>query len=85
MTIGTLGSFVLQRSILPFRGHEPNFQEQLQNFEVAASKFNINRRSTSMTSKGLSENLKKKMSWDNPNSPIDAENSISFFLYIFFD
>ena len=53
MTIGTLGSFVIQRSILPFRGHEPNFQEQLQNFEVAASKLNIDGLSTSRTSKGL--------------------------------
>ena len=31
--------FVLQRSTLPFRGEEPNFQEQLQTFEVAVSKF----------------------------------------------
>jgi hypothetical protein len=37
----------------------------LQNFEVAASKFNIDRHSTSTTSKGLSENL-KKMSWIIP-------------------
>ena len=29
------------------------------------------------------ENL-KILSWDNPVSPIDAENSISFFLYNFF-
>ena len=66
-------------STLPFRGEEPNFQEQLQNFVVAASKFNIDRHSTSMTSKGPSENL-KKMSWDNPVSPIDAKNSICFYL-----
>ena len=56
--------FVIQRSTLPFRGENPNFQEQLQNFEVAASKFNIDRFSTSITSKGLSENFKKN-SWDN--------------------
>ena len=37
---------------------KPNFQEQLQNFEFAASKFNIDRDSTS---KGLSENLKKNV------------------------
>ena len=37
--IRTLEPFVIQRSTLPFRGEEPNFQEQLQNFEVAASKF----------------------------------------------
>ena len=47
--------FVIQSSTLPFRGEEPNFQEQLQNFEVAALKFNIDRHSTSTTSKGLSE------------------------------
>ena len=41
----------------------------LQNFEVAASK-------------GLSENF-KKMSWDNPISPIDAKNSIVFFVQFF--
>ena len=57
----------------------PNFQEQLQNFEVAASKFNINRHLTTMTLKGLSANF-KKMSWDNPVSPIDAKNSIGFFV-----
>ena len=44
-------------SLGPFK--EPNFKEQLQNFEVAASKFNIDRHATSMTSKGQSENLKK--------------------------
>ena len=33
--------------------------------------------STSTTSKGLSENL-KKMSWHNPVSPIDAKNSMIF-------
>jgi hypothetical protein len=71
---------------LSYRGlpylFEPNFQEQLQNFEVTASKFNIDRHSTSTTSKGLSENL-KKMSWDNPISPIDAKNSIGFFVQFF--
>jgi hypothetical protein len=51
-------------------------------FVLHYSKFNIDRHSTLTTSKGLSENL-KKMSWDNPVSPIDAKNSISF-LYIFF-
>ena len=54
-----------------------NFQEQLQNFKVAASRFNINRYSTSTTLKGLTENS-KKMSWDNPVSPIDAKISIVF-------
>ena len=73
---------VIQRSTLPFRGEKPNFQKQLQNFEVAASKFNIDRHSTSTTSKGPSENL-KKMSWDNPVSPIDAKNSIGFFVSFF--
>ena len=33
--------FVIKRFTLPFRGEEPNFQEQLQSLEVAASKFNI--------------------------------------------
>ena len=45
--------------------------------EVTASKFNLDFHSTSTTSKGLSENL-KKMSWHNPVSPIDAKNSIFF-------
>ena len=44
-------------STLHFQGEEPNFQEQLQNFEVAASKFNMDRHLTSTTSKGLSENF----------------------------
>ena len=36
-----------------------------------------------LTSKGPSENL-KKMSWDNPVSPIDdAKNSIGFFVAFF--
>jgi hypothetical protein len=72
----------MQRSTLPFRGEEPNFQEKLQNFEVAASKFNIDRHSTSTTSQGLSENF-KKMSWDSPVSPIDAKDSIVFFVQFF--
>ena len=75
--IRTVEQFVIQRFILPFRGEEPNFQEQLQNFEVAASKFN-----SDCQSKGPRENL-KKMSWDNPASPIDAKNSIGFFVPFF--
>jgi len=67
---------------LPFRGEKPNFQEQLQNFEVAASRFNIDRHSTSTTSKGPTENL-KGMSWDNPVSPIDAGYSIGFLWHFF--
>ena len=54
----------------------------MSNFEVAASKFNIDRHSTSTNSKGQSENL-KKVSWDNPVSPIDAKNSIGFFVQLF--
>ena len=69
-------------STLPFQGEEPNSQEQLQNFEVAASKFNIDHHSTLTTSKGQSENL-KKMSWDNPVSPIDAKNSVGFLVPFF--
>ena len=38
--------------------------------------------STSTTSKGLSENL-KKMSWDYHVSPIDAKNSVPFFVQFF--
>ena len=38
--------------------------------------------STSTTSKGLSENS-KKISWVNPVSPIDAKNSIGFFVQFF--
>ena len=33
-SIRTLEPFVIQRSTLPFRGQEPNFQAQLQNFNV---------------------------------------------------
>ena len=51
--------------------------------EVTASKFNLDFHSTSTTSKGLSENL-KKMSWDHPVFPIDARNSIVFFGQFFF-
>jgi hypothetical protein len=46
--IRTLEPFVVQRSTLPFRGEEPNFQEWKQKLEVAASKiqprfaFNLN-------------------------------------------
>ena len=50
--------------------------------EVAASKFNLDFHSTSMTSKGLSENF-KKMSWDSPDFPIDAKIRISFFVHFF--
>ena len=55
----------------------------MQNFEVAASIFDIDRHLTSTISKSLSEKLKKKMSWDNPVSPIDAKNSIGFFVAFF--
>ena len=50
--------------------------------EVTASKFDLDFHSTSTTSKGLSENL-KKMSWDHPVFPIDARNSIGFFVQFF--
>ena len=43
--------FVIQRSALRFRGWQPNFQKWLRNFEVTASKFNIDRPLTSMASK----------------------------------
>ena len=50
--------------------------------EVTASKFNLDFHSTSTTSKGISENL-KKMSWDHPIFPIDARNSIGFLCKFF--
>ena len=56
------------------------FEVRSQRFEVAASKFNIDHHLTSVTSKGPSENFKKK-SWDNPVSPMDAKNSIGFLYY----
>ena len=46
-----LEPFVIQKSALLFRGWQPNFQKWLQNFKVAASKFNINCSLTSMASK----------------------------------
>ena len=36
-------SFVIQRSALIFRGWQRNFQSYLKNFEVAASKFTLER------------------------------------------
>ena len=46
-------------------------------------KFDLDFHSTSTTSKGPTENLKKK-SWDNSVLPMDAKNSISFFVPFFF-
>ena len=51
--------FVIQRSVLLFRGWQPNFQKWLPNFEVAASKFNIDRPLTSMASKTARANILK--------------------------
>ena len=51
-------------------------------FDFAIFHILLYRHSTSTTSKGHSENL-KKMSWDNPVSPIDAKNSIVFFVAFF--
>ena len=69
---------------LSYRGLPYHFEVRSQTFrnncKISRSqpqKFNIDFHSTSTTSKGLSENL-KKMSWDNPVSPIDAKNSIGF-------
>ena len=73
--------FVIQRSTLPFRGEEPNFQKWLPNFEVAAS-IEAGCHATSTTSKGLSENF-KEMSWYDLLSSIDAKNSIGFFVQFF--
>ena len=58
--LGLSRPLTINVDILPFRGKEPSFQEQLQNFEVAASKFNIDPQLTSTTAKGLCENLEKK-------------------------
>ena len=58
-TIRTLESFVIQRSALIFRGWQPNFQEWLQNFKVAASKFNIHHPLTSMATKMARKNFEK--------------------------
>ena len=49
--IRTLQQFVIQRSVLLFRGWQPNFQKLLQNFEVVTSKLNIEHPLTSMASK----------------------------------
>ena len=81
--IYNFGTVVIQRSTLPFRGEEPNFQEQLQNFDVEASKFHHLRSFDLNDLKGLTENL-KKMSWDNPVSPIDAKISMGFYVLFFF-
>ena len=59
-----------------FRNDCQILRSQPQNLEAKCH-------STSTTSKGLSENL-KKMSWHNPVFPIDAKNSIGFFCAIFF-
>ena len=34
---------IMQRSVFLFRGQQPNFQNSLQNFEVAASRFKLDR------------------------------------------
>ena len=59
-----------------FRNDCQILRSQPQNLEAKCH-------STSTTSKGLSENL-KKMSWHNPVSPKDAKNSILFFVQFFF-
>ena len=74
--------FVIQRSTLPFPDEEPNFQEQLQTFEVAASKFN-HLRSFNLKDLERPNRELKKMSWDDPVSPIDAKNSNGFFVPFF--
>ena len=74
--------FVIKRSTLPFGGEEPNFQELLPNFEVAASKF---RDQLSFDLKDLKRPkwAFKKMSRQNHVSPIDTKNSIPFFVQFF--
>ena len=58
-----------------YRGLPYLSRSQPQNSEA-------DRHLTSTTSKGLSENF-KKMSWVNPVFPIDAKNSIGFFVQFF--
>ena len=57
--------FVIQSSILLFRGWQLNLQKLLQNFEVVTSKFNIKHPLTSMASKNSStkifENILRSM------------------------
>ena len=54
-----LEPFVIQRSALLFQGWQSNFQKWLQNFEVAASKYNLGRHLTSMASKTAQANILK--------------------------
>ena len=76
-------------NLLSYRGLPYLFEVRTQTVrndckisEVTASKFNLDFHSTSTTLKGLSENL-KKMSWDHPLFPIEAKNSIPFFVQFF--
>ena len=70
--------------------HDIFFEFSVGPFEVVdciisrsqPQKFDLDFHSTSMTSKGLTENS-KKMSWDNPVFPIDTKNTIGFFVQFF--
>ena len=53
-----MGPFVVQTYLL-FQCWQPNFQKWLQNFKVAASKFNLDRPLTSMASKMARTNILK--------------------------
>ena len=65
-----------------FEVRSQSFRNDCKSWRSQPQKFNLDFHSTSTTSKGLSENS-KKMSWVNPVSPIDAKNSIGFFVQFF--
>ena len=74
---------------LPYRGLPYLFEVRSQFFRnycqisrLQPQNLEADFHSTSTTSKGLSENL-KKMSWHNPVFPIEAKNSIPFFVQFF--
>ena len=74
---------------LSYRGLPYQFEVRSQSFrndcQISRSQpqnLEADFHSTSTTSKGLSENSKKK-SWVNPVFPIDTENSIGFIVQFF--
>ena len=65
-----------------FEVRRQKFRNDCQISRSQPQKFDLDFHSTSTTSKGPTENS-KKMSWDNPVSPIDAKNSIRFLCHFF--
>ena len=65
-----------------FEVRSQTFRNECKSWRSQPRKFNLDFHSTSTTSKGLSENSKKK-SWVNPVFPIDTKNSIGFFVHFF--